>query len=476
MHYLNDEYTLNIDDLGYKEQADSIRTMILDCATPFTIGISGRWGSGKTSMMKYLMASIGGRPLRHRLAYQSDAIEENFEVKTVQDKYENVVSLPVHALWFNPWEHENHEEPFVELLKEIRNHFDFISKSKDETKKLASTTILAGIDILGSLLKMGSNPGSHVKQIGERYEHDHFEYQTRSQRFKLIFEEAIRNLLGIPKQIDNVDEVKKRLVIFIDDLDRCEEETISRLLKEIKQYLSTKYCVFVFGYDRHHIEKAMADKMGRSAKETRAYLEKLFQTTFYLPQPKTAPLQVFIKERVMELPFLAPTAQTKFSEFLADILDPNPRRLKMFFNSFAVHVMNSKLESKKDINFDISKKMALIAYLNFFYEPVYTVLENDPTLLADIVSVFHNRDRAKAKSPRELFLYMELKSHIQGIELENFDPEKFLGSGKEDEDKFLREIYEMQGRHSSFNVYMRAFEVEFKKVDPADIIDITDYL
>ncbi|MDQ7083419.1 MAG: P-loop NTPase fold protein [Sulfurovum sp.] len=47
---------------------------------------------------------------------------------------------------------------------------------------------------------------------------------------------------------------ESRVILFIDDLDRCEDATIATLLKEIKQYLSTKYCIFVFGYDRQHIE------------------------------------------------------------------------------------------------------------------------------------------------------------------------------------------------------------------------------
>ena len=51
--YSNDEYTCEIEQLGYEKQAEIIRDVIIGCDTPYGLGIPGRWGSGKTSMMKY---------------------------------------------------------------------------------------------------------------------------------------------------------------------------------------------------------------------------------------------------------------------------------------------------------------------------------------------------------------------------------------------------------------------------------------
>ena len=87
MKFLNDEYTLDIEVLADKNQIDKIRELVLWAPTPFSIGISGRWGSGKSSIMKYLMASLDGKPVKHQLNFQDKAIEEEGEFQNVFKNY-----------------------------------------------------------------------------------------------------------------------------------------------------------------------------------------------------------------------------------------------------------------------------------------------------------------------------------------------------------------------------------------------------
>lgn len=88
MKFSNDEFTLEIDALGYKNLADRVREMIMEADTPFSIGISGRWGSGKTSLMKYIMASLGGEPLKHRMKFQTETFQEENNYAKVRELYE----------------------------------------------------------------------------------------------------------------------------------------------------------------------------------------------------------------------------------------------------------------------------------------------------------------------------------------------------------------------------------------------------
>ncbi|MCI4624534.1 MAG: hypothetical protein L3V56_01080 [Candidatus Magnetoovum sp. WYHC-5] len=93
MDFFNDEYTLDIKLLGYEKQAENIRNLILNCDTPYTIGISGRWGSGKTSMMKHLMASLGGIPVQQRFRFSENVIEDDKEkgsFNRIFDDYEKI--------------------------------------------------------------------------------------------------------------------------------------------------------------------------------------------------------------------------------------------------------------------------------------------------------------------------------------------------------------------------------------------------
>jgi len=463
MKILNDEYTLDIEALVEKDQIENIRQLIIDADTPFSIGISGRWGSGKTSIMKYLMASLGGEPIKHRLNFQYKALEEKEEFENIFKKFEttkrkrNTLSKKIHTIWFNPWENEKHQEPMVGLLQAIRHHFSFVASSIQEGKKIANVTIKAGIDLLGDLIKLGSGAGSSVEKIGEKYEKDNFQYIDRNQKFKFIFEEAIEILLQ--KGMETIEE-DARVVIFIDDLDRCEDETIARLLKEIKQYLTTKRCVFVFGYDRHHIEKSLSHVETKTAKETRAYLEKLFQATFYIKEPSEDKLKTFIGEMIAEYNFVGTANQEDFSEYLSGIIDPNPRRIKNYLTMLYFHIKSStEFGSSTSIGFDDFKRLALVAYLKLFYESVYSVLENKPELLKDLLAVFKNRKITDITNQREYFFQLEMTSHLHDINIDNYS--KHLEATKEYEEKFLNEVYQMQGKHKSFENYMKEFVDNF---------------
>ena len=80
-----------------------------------------------------------------------------------------------------------------------------------------------------------------------------------------------------------------RLVIFIDDLDRCEESVIVQLLESIKLYLHSQRCVFVLGVDPDAVLGALEVGIGkqRSEQSNAEYLEKLVQAQLEVPQPAT---------------------------------------------------------------------------------------------------------------------------------------------------------------------------------------------
>lgn len=467
--FYNDEYTLDIDDLGYKKQADTVREIILKCQTPYTLGISGKWGSGKTSLMKYIMASLGGEPLKYRIKYSKDFVTELYDEQkkfhTVRKKYSNDYEH-IHTVWFNPWEHEDDDEPFIALLKEIRNHFDLINKSMVSGKKIAYTSLQAGLDMIGTLISVGRNQGTNIVNIGEKYEFDNFEYTSRKERFRLIFQEAVTKFLTITKNKNDVVEENAKLVIFIDDLDRCEEATIAKLLKEIKQHLATHRCVFIFGYDRHHVEKSLSSSLSRSAKETRAYLEKLFQTTLYIKEPLEINLKTFIKKHLQSLEISINAGNLNlFVDYLKNLIDANPRRFKTYLNALYLHIQSSDFRNTNPIELDDLKKLSLITYLKVYYEPVYSALENKPSLLPSIISVCKNKDRTKISNQKEHFIYLEFAPHIHEIDSQAYVDEKLrsdlLKNDKSIEIKFLTEIYEMQGKYRSFEFFSSEFEIMF---------------
>ena len=82
------------------------------------------------------------------------------------------------------------------------------------------------------------------------------------------------------KEIEGIlkETVGKKLVIFIDDLDRCSMENTLAMLESMKLFLMVDNVIAVVAVDMEKIESAWGVKYGRAAKDGTGagYVEKLF--------------------------------------------------------------------------------------------------------------------------------------------------------------------------------------------------------
>ena len=154
--------------------------------------------------------------------------------------------------------------------------------------------------------------------------------------------EVIRQLLQ-----EEDGETARRLVVFIDDIDRCEPEAAYRLLEGLKIYLTLDNCVFVLGMNQKAIEEAIAQRMQTETGDNptmraAAYMEKLCQNVWRLPAVRE-PEQVLCEllEQTIEdeairgcirqgLSIPVPGGGTPPSIY--QCMPPNPRRLKGLAN------------------------------------------------------------------------------------------------------------------------------------------------
>ena len=181
----------------------------------------------------------------------------------------------------------------VALLSAIR---DRLSASQKILKGASKTAKIGMRALFDSVMKFGAEVGAGPKLkadvqlptassvIGLKREYDAADFSARlvSQQFRDYFERAI----------EEVASKKGLLVIFIDDLDRCEGDVAYRLLEALKLYLNTKNCVYVLGVAQQHLEETIArtlsgEKEGWQYRYVaRDYLNKMFQGLFVLPVPR----------------------------------------------------------------------------------------------------------------------------------------------------------------------------------------------
>jgi len=214
----------------------------------FTIGIFGSWGSGKTTLMRL-----------------------------IQKKLDASNQIKCKTIWFNPWKYEGKEEILNALIQTVLRQ---IAKDQilNETRRksireicrrfaLYAARITAKIPIAYieqfTGIKLSEGIGEDLNQFFGDEVNDPYIFINK---FEEVFGKAVNEYVG----------ENGRLVVFIDDLDRCLPENALTVLESLKLYLDKSNCVFFVGLDKRVIEQAVRhryqDIIGVTGKE---YIEKM---------------------------------------------------------------------------------------------------------------------------------------------------------------------------------------------------------
>jgi len=237
--YGNDAWTLE-DTFGIANTGDQVARMALTAPTPFSIAVNGKWGAGKTSILRRAFATLGGKPLEQAVPLQQQRYPEIPVTETAQweqwhyakqSSWADLKALAQHsfAVWYSPWQHQNADNPLIPLLLEIQAQYKthFAWAQINRRGGVAGLALLENvIDLSANLLggyrgKLVGGTVEAVKKAWQEVETD-LTQLSDGQRFHLLFEDAVSFLL---KNLQHTDPPKDtlieqaRLIIFIDDLE-----------------------------------------------------------------------------------------------------------------------------------------------------------------------------------------------------------------------------------------------------------------
>ena len=378
------------DMLGFKGMVDILFTVIREMPEPpFTIGIFGEWGCGKTTLMKMLQERLS-----------------NNKVKTV---------------WFNAWKYDGKEVIWNALIQQIFYTIkeDPELENTDKGKELKKRVGQVASELANYAAKVAVEfiPGGFVKPEvvdilagGLRPLDANDEQFKFINRFELEFDELVKAYLG---------NDKKYLVVFIDDLDRCLPETAIEVMEALKLYLDRANCIFVIGTESSIIEEGIKqrykDNSRLSAKE---YLEKIIQLPFVMRGIDT--------DNALSL--LDPYEKTihyRHDEAIRTLIVEgtkcNPRRIKRFINAFWV-LSAIATYSPNGIELTLSEEeqrnLAKILLIQMRFPKLYYALVEDFGLIANLTAIFQKdaseRDSAFALNStfREFYEDKEVRTFI----------------------------------------------------------------
>ncbi|MCP4269195.1 MAG: hypothetical protein GY777_27110 [Candidatus Brocadiaceae bacterium] len=292
------------------------------------------------SLKKLLVYKERKKQLDHNSDNENSVIINRFH-----KAFGNDIDIPV--IWYNPWRYQFEEEPVLPLLDAIKEQIPPSSWSKVlssirsvvEDPKLRvigkaalGVGSLMGPGWLGALSNnskslFGSNKSTEtIKEIYNDFSKIH-------EQIDISFEELLK---AYPT---NNGKAPEKLVVFIDDLDRCEGKYVVKILESLKLHLLNKHCVFVLGAAVNRVLDTLSKhEICGDHNSAKAYLEKIIQLPVHLPPIFDQTLERYIKNIAKQL---LPTEAAEFRNsfnLIKTLSAGNPRKLKLFLAWYTLQI------------------------------------------------------------------------------------------------------------------------------------------
>lgn len=362
------------DGLGFEIYAQVLGDAAVGTDGPFVIGIFGEWGTGKTSLMKLMD-------------------------KYLRKQYPGTITV-----WFNAWRFEKEEHPIVPLIATVIRELE---RNAGVLQKLGKT----GKSLINSLraVAYGFSAKSKVSMPGFAEFEAAFVAKDMIDRADKFSSDPLLDKSLYYDAFELLSKVKMgekaKIVILIDDLDRCFPDMAIKLLESIKLVFGQHGFVFVLGVARSVIEGYLKHRYeieyGLSGFEGHSYLDKIVQLPFYIPS-HVARMDKFIDSLLEKI---EPENKQVLKEILpvvSTVSASNPRTTIRFINNIIIDWSISKSLSEQKQSEEIPLVFfAVTRGLQYRWSSMFDLLSKSDEIRNWLL---HNKDQIEQLDldPKEL--------------------------------------------------------------------------
>ena len=347
---------LEEDYLRIEKYAISLSKFIQQSDTPITVGLQGEWGTGKTSLMSLLLEQFNDEANRNEIA----------------------------SSWVNTWEYsmfKGAKETTPSVLKGMLDKLKDSCKErgvwtlKDDAK---STFNKAGKFLSGIANQVVANQtGINVKDAVD----------SNSESYVAEIAEVKKMISGLIQELINDEKNPvKKVVFFVDDLDRILPSDAVEVLESLKNIFDIPNCVFILAIDYDVVVKGLESKFGPKTKENerefRSFFDKIIQVPFTMPVG-AYDISSFLKNKLAELNVeINDEEVSQITKIVGYTVGNNPRSLKRYLNTFSlikiIVLDDDEIDDANDIN-----KIILFATLGIqiSYPEIFRLLTQNPNYL-----------------------------------------------------------------------------------------------
>ena len=322
---------LRQDRLGFENYVLALKSFIdsKDTTTPLTISIDGPWGVGKSSLMRMLRSELdaSGHQTTWFNGWKFDQEEQIWAALTlaVLDQLREKV---------DGWER------FKFWFRLTRKRFSFWGAVWQFLKKMLLPLALSIVAIVYGLAIGDPNIAAlftpaavQILQLGQpllwlgaaitalnqisNIIKDPFQFKTEDFLDQPDYKEKIGFIGRLETDFQRIVDVAtidpesgervRKLVVFIDDLDRCEPPKAADIIEAINLFLDSEGCVFILGMDSTAVIASIETKYNELFSAVRRenvmivspgrlFLDKIIQIPFQVPRPTSSSIATLVEE------------------------------------------------------------------------------------------------------------------------------------------------------------------------------------
>lgn len=427
------------DKFEHREYVDALVQILQNTEPPWNIGVFGKWGTGKSSIIRLLFdrledhsdfqdavcvefdawkhaedsirtdlllgidralgeetgetdengkPGILGEDRITKVLYDVQADQENEDISTLDWLKRFVTESPVGKLTVGVL-----FVIFVGNLASVLGQFGILAL-KDQTLSLLDGLMNAFLIpfFLALFVFMAGEVHSAASTLRHKYPRKEW-----SGAYEQLFDEMVTDLV---KKTD-----KETVIISVDNLDRCESETVYDVLVSLKTFMDNKRCIYIIPCDDEallsHIQSIDEGDYFEDQKNEREFLRKFFQAHVRIPP--------FTSEAITDYASsINDQLEDEYGDEVISVITKayvrNPRRIKQAFNRLTtLQLLAEELEGtprmRDDVITDNLPFLAKISILQEDFPKFYQSLQKNPRLLDEFDDYFAGRisDTARKK-------------------------------------------------------------------------------
>jgi len=229
-------------------------------------------GAGKTFFVKQAIEIIKSLSI---VDYEINPKIKEFINKFQDEEMKNIEARgQLFPIYFNAWEYDSNEDPLITLIYSIidQNPDSANMEKKGESIKEKILKIISNFKIGFSYQdNIGRSVGIELQHSG-RQEKKLTEDIYSVEKVKQTFNELLEEIMI---------ERTNKLIIFIDELDRCNPVFAVKLLERVKHFFCDDRFIFVFSTNLMELQYTIKKFYGEGI-DGYSYLDKFFDLQFSL--------------------------------------------------------------------------------------------------------------------------------------------------------------------------------------------------